>query len=61
MIYLSGILELCRVIDGYKLPFDMYNAVLLVRSDLALSSVSFFSFLFFCIAFSKLYVSMNST
>ncbi|KAI8645756.1 hypothetical protein BD408DRAFT_411480 [Parasitella parasitica] len=32
--------ELCRVIDGYKLPFDMHNAVLLVRSDLALSSPS---------------------
>lgn len=34
-------IELCRVIDGYKLPFDMHNSVLLVRSDLALSSVSF--------------------
>ncbi|KAI9244155.1 hypothetical protein EDC94DRAFT_629896 [Helicostylum pulchrum] len=32
--------ELCRVIEGYKLPFDMNNAVLLVRSDLALSSPS---------------------
>ncbi|KAI8881580.1 hypothetical protein K501DRAFT_324441 [Backusella circina FSU 941] len=32
--------ELCRVIDGYKLPFNMHNAVLLVRSDLALSSPS---------------------
>ncbi|KAI8974997.1 hypothetical protein BDB01DRAFT_853651 [Pilobolus umbonatus] len=32
--------ELCRVIDGYNLPFDMHNAVLLVRSDLALSSPS---------------------
>ncbi|KAK4514684.1 uncharacterized protein ATC70_002285 [Mucor velutinosus] len=32
--------ELCRVIDGYKLPFDMHNAVLLVRSDLALASPS---------------------
>ncbi|CAO3690764.1 unnamed protein product [Rhizopus stolonifer] len=32
--------ELCRVIDAYKLPFDMHNAVLLVRSDLALSSPS---------------------
>ncbi|KAI8066196.1 uncharacterized protein B0P05DRAFT_553331 [Gilbertella persicaria] len=32
--------ELCRVIDGYRLPFDMHNAVLLVRSDLALSSPS---------------------
>ncbi|KAI7888364.1 uncharacterized protein EV154DRAFT_518044 [Mucor mucedo] len=32
--------ELCRVIEGYKLPFDMNNAILLVRSDLALSSPS---------------------
>ncbi|CAO3660128.1 hypothetical protein CU097_013312 [Rhizopus azygosporus] len=32
--------ELCRVIESYKLPFDMHNAVLLVRSDLALSSPS---------------------
>ncbi|KAI8394177.1 uncharacterized protein BYT42DRAFT_609912 [Radiomyces spectabilis] len=32
--------ELCRVIDTYRLPFDIYNAVLLVRSDLALSSPS---------------------
>ncbi|KAI9244818.1 hypothetical protein BDA99DRAFT_293163 [Phascolomyces articulosus] len=29
--------ELCRVIDAYNLPFDVCNAVLLVRSDLALS------------------------
>ncbi|KAI9496434.1 hypothetical protein BDB00DRAFT_869374 [Zychaea mexicana] len=32
--------ELCRVIDAYNLPFDVCNAVLLVRSDLALSSPS---------------------
>ncbi|KAI8359092.1 hypothetical protein EDC96DRAFT_514161 [Choanephora cucurbitarum] len=32
--------EFCRIIDGYRLPFDMHNAVLLVRSDLALSSPS---------------------
>lgn len=32
--------ELCRVIDLYKLPFDVHNSVLLVRSDLALSSPS---------------------
>ncbi|KAI9243706.1 hypothetical protein BY458DRAFT_530370 [Sporodiniella umbellata] len=32
--------ELCRVIDSYKLPFEMHNAILLVRSDLALSSPS---------------------
>ncbi|KAI9310757.1 hypothetical protein BX666DRAFT_2032687 [Dichotomocladium elegans] len=32
--------ELCRVIDAYNLPFDICNAVLLVRSDLALSSPS---------------------
>lgn len=36
----TPIIELCRVIEGYRLPFDMHNAVLLVRSDLALSSVS---------------------
>ncbi|KAI8084812.1 uncharacterized protein BX664DRAFT_337837 [Halteromyces radiatus] len=32
--------ELTRVIDAYQLPFDIFNAVLLVRSDLALSTPS---------------------
>lgn len=32
--------EFTRVIDAYQLPFDIYNAILLVRSDLALSTVS---------------------
>ncbi|KAI7897092.1 uncharacterized protein EV154DRAFT_490449 [Mucor mucedo] len=32
--------ELVRVIDAYQLPFDLTNAVLLVRSDMALSSPS---------------------
>ncbi|CAO3627479.1 unnamed protein product [Mucor hiemalis] len=32
--------EFIRVIDGYQLPFDLTNAVLLVRSDIALSSPS---------------------
>ncbi|KAI8975612.1 hypothetical protein BDF20DRAFT_879626 [Mycotypha africana] len=32
--------EFCRIVDGYRLPFDMHNAVLLIRSDLALSSPS---------------------
>lgn len=32
-------LEFMRVIDTYQLPFDLTNAVLLVRSDMALSSV----------------------
>ncbi|KAF7720856.1 hypothetical protein EC973_005900 [Apophysomyces ossiformis] len=30
----------CKLIDQYKLPFDIYNAVLLTRSDLSLSSPS---------------------
>lgn len=34
------IVEFVRVIELYQLPFDLTNAVLLVRSDLALSSVS---------------------
>ncbi|KAI8344441.1 hypothetical protein BC941DRAFT_464662 [Chlamydoabsidia padenii] len=32
--------ELNRVIDNYSLPFDIKNAILLLQSDLALSSVS---------------------
>ncbi|KAI8883979.1 hypothetical protein K501DRAFT_248726 [Backusella circina FSU 941] len=32
--------EFIRVIDSYQLPFDITNAVLLVRSDMALSSPS---------------------
>ncbi|KAI8059254.1 hypothetical protein BC940DRAFT_314085 [Gongronella butleri] len=32
--------EFKRVIESYQLPFDMYNAVLLARSDLALSTPS---------------------
>lgn len=32
--------EFIRVIDAYQLPFDLTNAVLLVRSDIALSSPS---------------------
>ncbi|KAI8334023.1 hypothetical protein BC941DRAFT_495762 [Chlamydoabsidia padenii] len=32
--------EFTRVIDAYQLPFDIYNAILLVRSDLALSTPS---------------------
>jgi hypothetical protein len=35
----SKCLEIIRVIESYQLPFDLTNAVLLVRSDLALSSV----------------------
>ncbi|KAG0742918.1 hypothetical protein G6F26_009029 [Rhizopus arrhizus] len=35
-----GSWEQGKVIDAYKLPFDMHNAILLVRSDLALSSPS---------------------
>ncbi|ORZ16308.1 hypothetical protein BCR42DRAFT_482563 [Absidia repens] len=33
-------IEFNRVIDAYQLPFDIYNAILLVRSDLALSTPS---------------------
>ncbi|CAO3618331.1 unnamed protein product [Cunninghamella echinulata] len=32
--------EFKRIIDSYQLPFDIYNAVLLVRSELALSTPS---------------------
>ncbi|ORX61716.1 hypothetical protein DM01DRAFT_1332305 [Hesseltinella vesiculosa] len=32
--------EFKRVIDSYQLPFDMYNAILLARSDLCLSTPS---------------------
>ncbi|KAL0093528.1 hypothetical protein F4703DRAFT_1730022, partial [Phycomyces blakesleeanus] len=39
-IYGSWEQEFCKSIDTYKLPFDIHNAVLLVRSDLALSSPS---------------------
>lgn len=31
--------EFKRIIDSYQLPFDIYNAILLVRSELALSTV----------------------
>lgn len=43
-VFLGWEQELCRIIDAYKLPFDICNAVLLVRSDLALSSVRLFFF-----------------
>ncbi|KAL7317404.1 hypothetical protein PS15m_003770 [Mucor circinelloides] len=39
-LYGSWEQEFLRVIDMYQLPFDLTNAVLLVRSDLALSSPS---------------------
>ncbi|CAO3644085.1 unnamed protein product [Mucor fragilis] len=39
-LYGSWEQEFLRVIDAYQLPFDLTNAVLLVRSDLALSSPS---------------------
>ncbi|GAN09165.1 hypothetical protein MAM1_0247c08687 [Mucor ambiguus] len=39
-LYGSWEQEFLRVIDVYQLPFDLTNAVLLVRSDLALSSPS---------------------
>ncbi|KAL9539152.1 hypothetical protein MBANPS3_010431 [Mucor bainieri] len=39
-LYDSWEQEFLRVIDLYQLPFDLTNAVLLVRSDLALSSPS---------------------
>lgn len=37
--FILALLEFVRVIELYQLPFDLTNAVLLVRSDLALSSV----------------------